>query len=98
LPSGDGKDSLGKFITQPESTTINLLKNKVIEAGSKEYGLYWLGIFLHLYADSYSHQGFVGFYDQHKFSELIKGVKASSLCSLRYRVPPELCLKLSNEN
>ncbi|MFW5787927.1 MAG: DUF6765 family protein [Halanaerobiales bacterium] len=62
LPFGDEKNSLENFVTRPESPTINLLKKEVIDAGDKDYALHWLGIFLHLYADSYSHQQFKGFH------------------------------------
>jgi len=78
LPSGKEKNSLENFVTKPESSTINFLKKEVIDAGDKEYALHWLGIFLHLYADSYSHQQFKGFYDQYNFSELLDGVQRLS--------------------
>ncbi|PUU87215.1 DUF6765 family protein [Halanaerobium sp.] len=73
LPAGiDNEDP---YLTETESKTVQLLKEKVTAAGSKAYGIHQLGIFLHLYADTYSHQGFKGFYDKSNFVKLTQGVE-----------------------
>lgn len=72
LPSGNGASSAKKLITRPDSDSFTYLKEQVILAGEEDYGLYWLGIFLHLYADAFSHQDFKGFYDQHNRVELVE--------------------------
>ena len=74
IPAGKGSSICQRLITAPEGKTIELLKEKVTAAGSREYGLHWLGIFLHLYADAFSHQDFKGFYDAHNEIEIIFGL------------------------
>ncbi len=77
LPAGTASED--PYITEAESKTIQLLKEKVIKAGNKASGIHQLGIFLHLYADTYSHQGFKGFYDKSNFIKLTEGVKKLKL-------------------
>lgn len=64
-----------RLITKPESRTIELLKKDIINSNNKNNILYRLGIFLHLYADSYSHQDFKGFYDRYNLIDLLEGVE-----------------------
>ncbi|HLV09340.1 MAG TPA: DUF6765 family protein [Halanaerobiales bacterium] len=78
IPSGEGNDPIEVLITRPESKSIKLLKNYVLEAGKEEYGLHYLGIFFHIYADAFSHQDFIGFYDQYNQIELVKGMDKMS--------------------
>ncbi|MFP4661907.1 MAG: DUF6765 family protein [Halanaerobiales bacterium] len=73
IPSSEGDSIMEKLITRPVSRPIELLKEEVINAGGEDYGLYWLGIFLHLYADAFSHQDFKGFYDSYNLVKLVKG-------------------------
>jgi len=73
LPQGEGSDMHEALITCSEGKSLNLLKEVVIKNGNKSYGLHWLGIFLHVYADSYSHQDFKGYYDPHNQIKLVSG-------------------------
>ncbi len=73
LPGGDGKNTAQALITCPEGSANKFLKEDVLNQGNSPYGLHRLGIFLHVYADSYSHQDFKGYYDTHNDIKLISG-------------------------
>jgi hypothetical protein len=46
------KDNKDKFMTEPESRTVELLKEDILNSNNQNIILYRLGIFLHLYADT----------------------------------------------
>jgi len=77
LPAAE--DNKNKFMTEPESRTVELLKEDILNSNNQNIILYRLGIFLHLYADTYSHQNFKGFYDQYNLIELLDGVEELSI-------------------
>ncbi|MFW6311376.1 MAG: DUF6765 family protein [Nanoarchaeota archaeon] len=78
LPRGGKKcPSLG-LVTHPEGASLKLLKEDVIGQGATELGLYRLGIFLHVYADSFAHQDFKGYYDEYNNIVLLAGRKLKS--------------------
>ena len=74
LPAGEGKNNGEKLITRAVSESLEYLKKQVIASGGEDYGLHWLGIFLHLYADAFSHQDFKGFYDEYNRVDLVEAV------------------------
>src|SRR5690554_5346682 len=51
IPSGEG-DNVEALITRPESKSLEILKEYVLKAGREDYGLHYLGIFFHIYADA----------------------------------------------
>ncbi|SDK65966.1 DUF6765 family protein [Halanaerobium congolense] len=77
LPAAESDDV--RLMTKPESTTVNFLKEDIMKSGNQNNILYRLGIFLHLYADTYSHQDFKGFYDRYNLVELLDGVEDLSI-------------------
>ncbi|MCK4260504.1 MAG: hypothetical protein KAX49_16125 [Halanaerobiales bacterium] len=65
LPCGkDGTDS-DYLVTGPDSPIVELLKDDLQKVSNEPLALYRLGIGLHAYADTYSHQDFKGFYDNY---------------------------------
>ncbi len=72
LPSGEGDNMSDALVTRPEGKSITLLKKELIELGSYDYGLHYLGIFFHIYADAYSHQDFKGFFDPYNQIKVIQ--------------------------
>ncbi len=75
IPSGEGGDMLEALITRPHSCTIALLKEEVIAAGDQGHALHLLGIFLHIYADAFSHQDFKGFYDPYNHVKVTRSLE-----------------------
>jgi hypothetical protein len=68
LPGNDGKDAtankdgkfLDKIICRPNSKVALDMVQSCIDARSKPYALHRLGITMHVYADTWAHQGFAG--------------------------------------
>ena len=68
LPGNDGlqagKDPSGKFINkiicEPNSYIAQDMIHSCIENKNTLYGLHRLGITMHVYADTWAHQGFAG--------------------------------------
>ncbi|MFW5981306.1 MAG: DUF6765 family protein [bacterium] len=79
LPGGEGESILQRLITRPEGKAIHLLKEDILATAREPYGLHRLGIGLHLYADAYSHQDFVGFYNSYNEIDLLKALEKKSL-------------------
>ncbi len=65
LPQGKNDLNLDGLITGIESSSLKLLKRELIRVGGEPLALYRLGIGLHCYADSFSHQDFKGFFDRY---------------------------------
>lgn len=82
LPQGEG-DNIGEaLITAPVAKSTELLKRDLIDSAGKPYGLHRLGIGLHVYADTFSHQDFKGYYDSHNDISLISGMEKRSFVGL----------------
>lgn len=68
LPGNDGKkagyNNLGRFykklICKPNSYISNDMVTSAIKDNKKEYSLHRLGITMHVYVDTFAHQGFAG--------------------------------------
>lgn len=63
-------DTIDHLITAPNSKPLHLLKEQLKAEGRTPLALYRLGIGLHVYADTYSHQDFKGFYDNYNNIQL----------------------------
>ena len=61
---GPGEDPPGSFIRKlvcvPNSRVANDMLRSVIHERARRYGLHRLGIAMHVYADTWAHQGFAG--------------------------------------
>lgn len=53
-------DYIHKLICLPNSFVAQTLLKECVERQETVYGLYWLGIAMHVYADTWAHQGFAG--------------------------------------
>ena len=68
LPGNDGKNAgekyegrfINKIVCIPDSPPAREMVQAAIESRGKPYGLHRLGIALHVYADTWAHQGFAG--------------------------------------
>lgn len=77
---GAGKNPKGKFIrkivTRPDSPIAKEMVQAAIADQGKPYSLHRLGITMHVYADTWAHQGFAGVIhkinDVHHFDEIAK--------------------------
>ena len=79
LPGNDGKDAgdnikatfIEKLVCRPDSYTAREMLNYCVKNSDKDYALHRLGITMHVYADTYAHQGFAGIiHDVNKIEEL----------------------------
>jgi hypothetical protein len=72
LPGNGGKESgmnpdggfVQKLICKPDSHVANDMVNSCIAGHDRDYGLYRLGITMHVLADTFAHQGFAGINDE----------------------------------
>lgn len=71
LPGGD-KNNPKAMVTSPDSKVLELLL-KDVTGLTTILAPYRLGIALHCFADSYTHQDFKGFYDKHNDVKLLYG-------------------------
>jgi hypothetical protein len=60
LPGNLGVDFYERMVTRPGSTVAQRLTDELLGANPVPYLLHRLGIFLHCYADTWSHQNFLG--------------------------------------
>ena len=62
LPAGQNPDGrfIEKIICLPDSPIAQDMINLVIAERQRKYSLQWLGVALHVYADTFAHQGFAG--------------------------------------
>lgn len=70
LPAGKNPDGsfIEKLICKPDSYTARDMLKAMIKDRDKNYALHRLGITLHVYADTFAHQGFAGV--KHKINEV----------------------------
>ncbi|KUO66007.1 MAG: hypothetical protein APF84_00220 [Gracilibacter sp. BRH_c7a] len=68
LPSADETNGKDPFVTTPDSKALDLLLEDLHK--ESDLALYRLGIGLHCFADTFSHQDFKGFYDSYNNVEL----------------------------
>jgi hypothetical protein len=62
LPAGEEPDGpfINKLIAIPNSAVAQDMVRAAIEARRRPYGLHRLGVTMHVYADTWAHQGFAG--------------------------------------
>lgn len=60
LPGNLGVEFYERMVTRPGSTIAQRLIDDLLNSHSRPYLLHRLGIFLHFYADTWSHQNFLG--------------------------------------
>ena len=60
LPGNLGVEFYERMVTRPRSTVAQRLVDDLLSSNSRPYLLHRLGIFLHCYADTWSHQNFLG--------------------------------------
>lgn len=77
LPSVDETNGKNAFVTTPDSKVLDLLLENLYK--ESDLALYRLGIGLHCFADTFSHQDFKGFYDNYNDVELSVGVDETGL-------------------
>ncbi len=77
LPSVDKTNGKDSFVTTPDSKVVDLLLENMYK--ESDLALYRLGIGLHCFADTFSHQDFKGFYDRYNYVELAFGLERTSL-------------------
>jgi len=74
IPAGLSPQNPDGLIAGPNSMVLNLLLKHVSRSSDPQLILYQLGIALHCFADSFTHQDFKGFFDVHNNVRLLKGV------------------------
>ncbi|MCJ7600758.1 MAG: hypothetical protein MUO63_04545, partial [Desulfobulbaceae bacterium] len=76
---GEGQNPIGKFINKlvctPDSPIARQMVRQAIVDQDRPYGLHRLGVAMHVYADTWAHQGFAGIL--HKINE-VENVKETS--------------------
>ncbi len=75
LPNGGdypGQDLVDKLICRPNSPVAQAMVRQCIQQKHHRYGLHRLGITMHVFADTWAHQGFAGInHEINKVSELV---------------------------
>jgi len=72
-------------ITETNSRVLKLLLKNVNDVSKAPIALYRLGIALHSFEDTYSHQDFIGYYDKYNNVKLVSGEEYKS-ASIDYMV------------
>lgn len=72
LPAGENPDGsfIRKLVCHPDSHVARDMLRGCVEGSDKPYALHRLGIAMHVYADTWAHQGFAGV--NHKINEVRK--------------------------
>lgn len=75
LPAGEQPDGpfVRKLVCVPNSPPARDLVRSVIAGRDRRYALHRLGITMHVYADTWAHQGFCGFADEINHATDIRG-------------------------
>ncbi|AZR73353.1 hypothetical protein BBF96_08135 [Anoxybacter fermentans] len=74
LPRGKSMKNPDGLITGPDSKVLKLLLEDIEKSSHSPLALYRLGIGLHCYADTFTHQDFKGFCDKHNDITLVSAV------------------------
>ena len=73
LPGGDGNTLEEKAICKPNSNIAKEMMRRAIDGRPAENGLHRLGISLHVYVDTWAHQGFSGISSKHNAVVTLSG-------------------------
>ena len=82
LPGNLGRDFYERMLTKANSIIAQRMAAEFLSSDLKPYGLHRLGIILHVYADTWSHQNFMGIKHDMNDVKWVKGIKKSLLKSL----------------
>lgn len=86
LPGNLGTDFYERMLTRANSIIARRMVEDLISLNPKPYSLFSLGIILHVYADTWSHQNFMGIIHDMNDIKSIKGMKDSVLESIKQKV------------
>ncbi|RNC29664.1 MAG: hypothetical protein AWM53_00281 [Candidatus Dichloromethanomonas elyunquensis] len=75
LPNNLDIENAESQICRTNSKVLKLLLENIRESAASPIGLYRLGIGLHCFADTYTHQDFKGFFDQYNMVTLLSGIE-----------------------
>jgi hypothetical protein len=73
LPAGEGKDLDEKSVCRPDSKIAREMMRRAIGSKPADNGLHRLGVSLHVYVDSWAHQGFSGTISEHNVVLSLEG-------------------------
>jgi len=73
LPGGQGNSLEEKSICRPDSDIARTMVRRAIEGKNSNNGLHRLGVALHVYVDTWAHQGFTGIISKHNIVESLEG-------------------------
>lgn len=82
LPGNSGTDFYERMLTRANSTIAQKMVEEFLNFDLKLYSLHRLGIVLHVYADTWSHQKFIGIKHDMNDVKWVKGIKKSILKGL----------------
>jgi hypothetical protein len=92
LPGNVGADFYERMLSRSGSTVVQRLVDDLVSSNSKPYLLHRLGILLHVYADTWSHQNFLGL-EEDDFNDVrnldVEGETETSLKSLFEKLKEE---------
>lgn len=73
LPGGQGESLEEKSICRPDSDIARAMVRRAIEGKKANNGLHRLGVALHVYIDTWAHQGFTGTISKHNIVKSLEG-------------------------
>lgn len=73
LPGGQGESLEEKSICRPDSNIARAMVRRAIEGKNANNGLHRLGVALHVYVDTWAHQGFTGTISKHNIVKSLEG-------------------------
>jgi hypothetical protein len=73
LPGGQGETLEEKSICRPDSDIARAMVRRAIDGKNANNGLHRLGVALHVYVDTWAHQGFSGTISQHNIVKSLEG-------------------------
>ncbi|GAC1610511.1 MAG: hypothetical protein NVS3B3_19540 [Aquirhabdus sp.] len=73
LPGGQGNSLEEKSICQPDSPVAKAMARRAIDGRSANNSLHRLGVTLHVYVDTWAHQGFSGTVSKHNTVTFLEG-------------------------
>ena len=79
IPGCEGETFTEKLVCKEDSKVLNTIMNNNLNSTPEKFG-----ILLHIYADSFSHQGFSGLLSKKNNIENLKPLNATALISLKY--------------
>ncbi len=78
LPNNVDIEQADSQICRPDSKVLKLVLEDIRKSAFSPIGLYRLGIGLHCFADTYSHQDFKCFFDRYNMVTLLSGIEVKT--------------------